>query len=162
MSKQSQPLFGADFGELRKVKGGDLAVRFAFGAAISVIAGLAGIVLGHIVGGMLLAFPAIAPATLTLIEKEDGNAAAVRDVGGAIFGGTGLVAFALVGDFLFGRIPAAGVLVACLLAWTAVSISFYTLRSKGRIPLPDAIRAMAPETAGSIASRVSKPTKERR
>lgn len=161
MSEQSQPLFGADLSALRKVKPADLAIRFGFGAAISVVAGLAGIVLGHIVGGMLLAFPAIAPATLTLIEKEDGNAAAVHDVGGAIFGGIGLVAFALVGFFLFGRLPAAAVLVACLLAWSAVSIAFYTLRSKERIPLPEAIRGMAPRTTDAIASRAGKRPPDR-
>lgn len=131
MSGRSEPLFGADLGELRSVSGRDLAIRFAFGAGISVVSGVGGIVLGATVGGMLLAFPAIAPATLTLIERQDGNAAAVHDVGGAVFGAVGLVAFAVVGDLLFGRTPAPAVLFACLAAWMAVSLALYVARAEG-------------------------------
>lgn len=144
MSRGDEPLFGADLGELRKAKVGPLALRFAFGAAISIIAGLAGMSLGSIIGGMLLAFPAIAPATLTLIEKEDGNAAAVHDVGGAVFGGVGLIAFAVVGMLLFGRVAAPVALVACLGAWTVVAVTLYVLRSKERLPLPESIRGAHP------------------
>lgn len=144
MTGRAEPLFGADLGELRKVKLDQLALRFAFGAAISVVAGLGGILLGSIVGGMLLAFPAIAPATLTLIEKEQGNAAAVHDVGGAVFGGAGLVAFALAGTYLFGRITAPVVLLTCLIAWTAVAVALYVLRSKELLPLPEPIRGRPP------------------
>lgn len=140
MSEPAPGLFGLDLGELRHVQGSSLALRFAFGAAISVVAGLGGMSLGHVVGGMLLAFPAIAPATLTLIERDQGNAAAVHDVGGAVFGGVGLVGFAFVGTELFGTIPAPGVLLACLGAWTVVSVFLYVLRAENRLVLPGTIQ----------------------
>lgn len=71
------------------------------------------------VGGMLLALPATAPATLTLIENEDGNRAAVHDVDGAILGGLGMVSFAVVAAHGFGSAPAPLVLAAGLAAWSA-------------------------------------------
>jgi hypothetical protein len=144
MTTRQQPLFGADLGELRKVKWPDLALRFAFGAAISVIAGVAGILLGKTVGGMLLAFPAILPATLTLLEKEEGNRAAVRDVGGAIFGAIGLVVFAIAAAFLFERIAVGEVLLVSLAAWLATSIAFYVLRATGLVRLPEPLIAEVP------------------
>ncbi len=152
MRETRDPLFGLDVGELSKVSASDLAIRFAFGAAISIVSGLSGIVLGSIVGGMLLAFPAIAPATLTLIEKKEGNAAAVHDVGGAVFGGIGLVAFALCGAYLFEGLPDPVVLRSCLAAWSAVSVGFYVLRSEERLPLPVAVQGRLPRTPGSGAA----------
>ena len=60
---------GIDLGKLREVVPRDLALRFAFGAGISIIAGLAGLLVSSRFGGMFLAFPAILPATLTLLEE---------------------------------------------------------------------------------------------
>jgi Protein of unknown function (DUF3147) len=45
-------------------------VRFALGGAMTVIAGLIAARFGPIVGGLFLAFPAIFPASATLIEKH--------------------------------------------------------------------------------------------
>ncbi|MHB1534621.1 MAG: DUF3147 family protein [Acidimicrobiales bacterium] len=140
----SEPLFALDLSQLRDAKLRDLGIRFAFGAAISVIAGLGGILLGTAVGGLLLAFPAILPATLTLIESEDSKAAAVHDVGGAVLGGVGLVAFAAVAAATFGRLPAWTVLAAALVAWTVVSLALYVLRATERVPLPPSIRGRTP------------------
>lgn len=150
-------LFGINLGALRKVRASELALRFAFGAAISIIAGIGGIVLGSVVGGMLLAFPAIAPATLTLIEKKEGNLAAVHDVGGAIFGGVGLVAFAVAGDYLFGHVGAPVVLAICLASWTVVSIFFYLLRATEILPLPEHIQGMSPPVSPSPEGAGSTP-----
>lgn len=144
MSDVSDSLFGIDVAKLSKVSPRELAIRFAFGAGISVVSGSSGIVLGSIVGGMLLAFPAIAPATLTLIEKKDGNTAAVHDVGGAVFGGIGLVAFALVGAYLFQRLPDPVVLLSCLAAWSAVSVGVYVLRSENLLSLPAVVQGRLP------------------
>jgi len=74
---------GIDLGKLREVVPRDLALRFAFGAGISIIAGLAGLLVSSRFGGMFLAFPAILPATLTLLEKTQKNeagSAALRSV----------------------------------------------------------------------------------
>jgi len=51
----------------------DYVVRFMFGAAISLLAGLIGMKFGPVVGGLCLGFPAILPASLTLIEKKEGK-----------------------------------------------------------------------------------------
>jgi len=59
-----------DLGALRKQTPRDYLVRFAFGAAISTIAGVDALLLGPRLGGVLLAFPAILPASLTLIERK--------------------------------------------------------------------------------------------
>jgi hypothetical protein len=72
----AKPLFGLDLGQLRHMSAKDLLVRFAFGAAISIVAGIGGNIFGYVIGGLLLAFPAILPATLTLLEHREGNAAA--------------------------------------------------------------------------------------
>ena len=126
-----EALFGVNLGELRNIRPGQMAVRFAFGAATSVVAGLAGAFLGPLPGGMLLAFPAILPAGLTLIERDQGNEAAVREVGGAALGGVGLTAFAAVAFVAFGAgLPRAVSLGAALVAWTVVGIGLYVLRAK--------------------------------
>ncbi len=139
-----EPLFGLDLGELRKVQPKQMAVRFAFGAAISVIAGLGGVAFGSTVGGLLLAFPAILPAALTLIERADGNDAAVHDVGGAVLGGAGLIAFAVVAFGILGSIPAPGALLLALAAWTIVGVGLYVLRATDLLPLPASIRGRRP------------------
>ena len=139
-----EPLFGTDLGELRNIKATDLLIRFVFGAAISIIAGISATAFGAVVGGLLLAFPAILPATLTLIEHRDGNAAAVHDVGGAVFGGVGLVAFGAVAAVTFGQVPAWGALLLALMAWTAVSLALYVLRATDKLALPASIRGRTP------------------
>lgn len=81
---------------LRKVEWWEYAERFLFGCVISAGAAIAGEVLGSRVAGALLAFPAILPASLTLTDKKEGHSAAAQQDVGALFGGVGLVAFALV------------------------------------------------------------------
>ena len=66
-SRPGEPLAGADPSKLSKVRLGDLVVRFGFGAAISLVAGIISLAFGATAGGMFLAFPAILPATITLI-----------------------------------------------------------------------------------------------
>jgi hypothetical protein len=139
-----EQLFGVDLGELRSVKPHEMLLRFGFGAAISVIAGLGGAELGTLVGGLLLAFPAILPAALTLIERDDGNRAAVHDVGGAIFGGAGLIAFGAVAYLTLGRIASGSALCAALAAWAVVSLGLYVLRATGHLPLPASIAGRQP------------------
>src|SRR5207237_10796090 len=79
-SRPSEPLIGADPSDLSKVRPGELAVRFGFGAAISLVAGVISLAFGATAGGMFLAFAAILPASLTLINKKDGQEAAIHDI----------------------------------------------------------------------------------
>jgi hypothetical protein len=68
-----EPFVFVDLGKLRQTKASELALRFAFGATASLVAGLVSIAFGPRVGGTFLAFPAILPASLTMIEKKEGS-----------------------------------------------------------------------------------------
>jgi hypothetical protein len=129
MSDRSQshdePLATVRFGKLRKAKPSELGMRFAFGAAASLIAGLASIVFGPRAGGVFLAFPAILPASLTLIEKKEGILEATHDVAGAVIGALGLVGFAVVGGGALRRFPIGIALMLALVAWLAASLAGY-------------------------------------
>lgn len=120
-----EPLVGVHLGALRDVPIRDLAIRFAFGAAISAIAGTISIVAGSGPGGLLLAFPAILPATLTLVEKDEGERQAEDLDIGAIFGAAALVAFALVvWQYMPTGAPAV-VLVLATFAWLGAAVVLY-------------------------------------
>jgi hypothetical protein len=56
-----------DFSASQQTKWHDYAVRFLFGGLVTVIAGLLAKHGGPIFGGLFLAFPAIFPASATLI-----------------------------------------------------------------------------------------------
>jgi hypothetical protein len=75
-------LFAVDFGSLREIRPVALALRFAFGAAISAVAGLVALLAGQRVGGVMLAAPAVLPATLTIVERREGRSPAVTEVQG--------------------------------------------------------------------------------
>ena len=60
-----------DLSALGKTKWYEYALRFAFGGAITVAAGLIANKWGPGVGGLFLAFPAIFPASATLVEKHE-------------------------------------------------------------------------------------------
>jgi hypothetical protein len=60
---------GFEWSKTRSVKPKELGLRFVFGAAIAAVAAMVGMLLGPKAGGLFLAFPAILPASLTLIEK---------------------------------------------------------------------------------------------
>jgi hypothetical protein len=122
-----EPLVGAEPSKLSKIPSKDLAVRFGFGAAISLVAGLISLAFGAPVGGVFLAFPAILPASLTLIEKKEGRAAAIHDLHGTILGAAALGPFALVAGVGLGRFSAALVLPAALATWLGASLTAYAV-----------------------------------
>jgi nicotinamide-nucleotide amidase len=101
-------------------------VRFAFGAAISLVAGLLTLGAGPHVGGLFLAFPAILPATLTLLAKKEGLAQAAADVRGAVIGAVGMMGFAICAVILLGRNPAIA-LASALVTWILVSLGIYVV-----------------------------------
>ena len=102
---------------------------------MTVIAGLIAARFGPVVGGLFLAFPAIFPASATLIEKHvrerkekaglagarRGKEAAALDAVGAMLGSFGLAAFAAVIWLLIGRSPSLALLLATA-AWLAVAL----------------------------------------
>ena len=60
-----------DLSSLRMTKWSEYALRFLFGGTITVVAGVLAERFGPEFGGLFLAFPAIFPATATLIEKHE-------------------------------------------------------------------------------------------
>jgi hypothetical protein len=119
-------------------------VRFLFGGAITVIAGLLAKQFGPVFGGLFLAFPAIFPASATLVEKHErekkqkagimntmrGRQAAALDARGATIGSLGLVCFALLVWKLLPVWNAGVVLFLALSLWFSVSILIWWVRKK--------------------------------
>jgi hypothetical protein len=116
---------GLDLGGVRRIGIRPLTARFGFGAVISIVAGIVGLAAGDRAGGVLLAFPAILPAALTLIESTEGTSAAVSDVRGAVTGALGMICFALTVVVLAGRIPTVLALVVATATWATVSVARY-------------------------------------
>jgi len=116
-----------DPGKLGTHRFGDYAMRFLFGAGISLVAGLAGMAFGPKIGGVLLGFPAILPASLTLIQKKEGKEEASIDSLGAILGAVAMVAFAgvvTVWAASWGVVPS---LVVAMIVWFLVAGGLYFL-----------------------------------
>jgi len=133
-----------DFSPLRQTRWYEYAIRFLFGGSITVIAGLIADRFGPAVGGLFLAFPAIFPASVTLIAKhqrerkeakglhggERGKQAAAVEAIGAAMGSIGLVLFALLAWILFQKAPAWATLMASTFVWLAASSLIWLLRKR--------------------------------
>jgi hypothetical protein len=117
-------------------------VRFVFGGAITVLAGLVAKKYGPVLGGLFLAFPAIFPPSATLVEKHErekkkkagiantirGRQAAALDAYGAALGAVGLFLFAVV-VWLFLRVYNVPlVLFAATATWALVSVLLWRAR----------------------------------
>jgi uncharacterized membrane protein (GlpM family) len=96
------------------------AVRFVFGGVVTVCAGLAAKAWGPLIGGLFLAFPAILPASLTLVNQHDGRSEAIDDARGGRLGSTGLAVFALLVWRRAREWPETLVLAAALAVWLLV------------------------------------------
>jgi Protein of unknown function (DUF3147) len=114
-----------DVGAVRQIGLSQASIRFVAGAGASLVAALVSHFAGAVLSGPLLALPAILIASLTLIGDEDGKQAAMDDARGAVLGGVGLVAFALVGALLLGRTATWPALAVATAAWLAVSLLLY-------------------------------------
>jgi hypothetical protein len=97
------------------------------GAATSVVAGLVTLAFGARVGGILLAFPAILAASLTLIEEQEDSVDAREDARGAIVGGCGLIVFAVVAAVTLNELPPAVALLLAAAAWALVALGSYAV-----------------------------------
>jgi len=101
--------------------------RFVFGAGIAATAATVGMLFGPKVGGILLAFPAILPASLTLIERKDGRHEAKVDATGALLGSVALIGFAVVAALALRRLnPAIALGLACA-TWAVIAAGLYVL-----------------------------------
>ena len=125
-----------DFSAIRKIRWYEYAVRFLFGGAITAATGLVAAHFGPVVGGLFLAFPAIFPASVTLVAKHEkekklkigkdgttrGKNAAALDARGAAMGTIGLALFAIVVWKVLPVWNSATVLILAILSWLVVSI----------------------------------------
>jgi uncharacterized membrane protein (GlpM family) len=142
MSARSNSLFGISLASLRRLSAKDLLLRFAFGATISAVAAVISITLGSTQGGILLAFPAILPATLTLTERDESERKAEDIDLGAIFGAVSLVVLAVVVWQFLPKGSAIVVLAAASAAWLVSAVLLYLgfrLVHHERIPLERAL-----------------------
>jgi hypothetical protein len=112
-----------DLSGLKRTQPWEWCVRFFFGGAITAATGVATHRFGPIVGGFLLAFPAILPASLTLVKVHDGRAKAADDARGARIGSIALGAFGLTVWLTPREWPAAVVLGTALLSWAIVGVA---------------------------------------
>jgi hypothetical protein len=109
----------------KKATAWDYAVRFLFGGAVSASAGLVTHAWGPVVGGLFLAFPAILPASLTLVKEHDGRAQAADDARGGVVGSVGLGGFAGTVWLLARLKPFVLTLGLATIAWLAVSAGIW-------------------------------------
>jgi len=126
---------------LRQTRWYEYLLRFVLGGAMTVVVGLIAARLGPVVGGLFLAFPAIFPASATLIEKhvrqrkekaglpgaQRGKEAAALDAAGAALGSLGLAAFGVVIWLMIVPYPAWALVLAAA-SWLAVAILAWQLR----------------------------------
>jgi uncharacterized membrane protein (GlpM family) len=108
-------------------------IRFVFGGAVTMAAGLLGRRFGPLVGGLFLAFPAILPATLTLVKDHDGREQAADSAAGAACGALGLLGFAACVWLTASRLKIALVLALAAGVWLALSAAIW-LALLGRRP----------------------------
>ncbi len=130
---------------LRDIRWYQYAVRFALGGAMTAIAGFIAARFGPVIGGLFLAFPAIFPASATLIEKHvrerkekaglsgarRGREAAALDAAGAVLGSIGLAAFAVVIWLGIERSAPLALLLATAV-WLVVAIAAWLVRRRLR------------------------------
>jgi Protein of unknown function (DUF3147) len=114
-------------GALKRVRAWEYVLRFAFGGAVTVATGVLAKTFGPEIGGLFLAFPAILPASLTLVAQHDGRSSAVDDASGAVLGAIALGAFAIVAGVLARRVGAWGTLGAASAAWATVAVTAWGL-----------------------------------
>jgi Protein of unknown function (DUF3147) len=114
-----------DLGEIRQVQPKEYLLRFALGAAISIVAGIIGKTVSARFGGAFLAFPSILPASLTLLEEKEGTRRAGRNAIGAVLGSLGLVVFAMIGEAAFGQFNPVIVLLLAAAGWILTSFALY-------------------------------------
>jgi hypothetical protein len=136
-----------DFSSLKSAQWWQFAVRFFLGGAITLCTGLISRHFGPVVGGLFLSFPAIFPATATLIARQEtlkkrkagitdrtrGRKAAALDAAGAVFGGWGMVVFGCASWLTLDSYPMALGLALAAVLWLIVSASlWWGHRHRGR------------------------------
>lgn len=125
-----------DLASVHETKWSEYATRFIFGGIVTLLAGLIADRFGPAIGGLFLAFPAIFPASASLIQKHQrekkeqagldgmkrGRIAAGVDAAGATIGCLGLAAFAATTWKMLPRYSLRFTLMVATLAWIALAV----------------------------------------
>jgi hypothetical protein len=131
---------------LKQTKWHEYALGFIAGGVMTLVAGIIARKWGPGIGGLFLAFPAIFPASITLIEKherqrkqkrglrgeERGTDAAAIDALGTAIGSVGLIGFAGICWWLISQYPAPVALSGATFTWLLVSFSVWAIRQRRR------------------------------
>ena len=127
---------------LKGIKPGEWGVRFVFGGVCTMLAGLIAQRFGPGVGGLFLAFPAIFPASASLIEKHEvqhkqrigrdgqprGRVLSGIDAAGAALACCGLMSFAVIVWKGLPQHKSPLVIGSAMAAWGIVSVALWFLR----------------------------------
>lgn len=133
-----------DSSTVRETHWYEYLLRFLFGGLITAAAGILAERFGPIIGGVFLAFPAIFPASATLIEKHErkrkeskglngsqrGREVAALEASGSAMGSLGLLLFAALLWVLLPQHRSWLVLLGATCAWAAASAGIWHLRRK--------------------------------
>ena len=136
----------AKLAALKGIAPREWGVRFLFGGAVCVMAGLIAKRFGPEIGGLFLAFPAIFPASASMVEAHEkkhkarvgldgtnrGRTVAGLDAAGTALGCFGLIGFAFLCWQGLPHFGTAVVFLIATIAWVALSITVWLLR-KSRI-----------------------------
>jgi len=122
---EERPAFS--LAKVKKATARELVIRFVAGALTSIAAGVVTLLFGARVGGILLGFPAIMAASLTLIEQEEDATEAREDARGAIVGACALTLFAAVAALAFGHLAGGLVLLVSTVVWAVSAVLGYVV-----------------------------------
>jgi hypothetical protein len=129
---------------LRQTTWYEYAIRFVFGGLVTAAVGLITNEWGPSVGGLFLAFPAIFPASATLVEKHEdekkaeeglaghrrGRKSAAASAAGAAIGSIGLIAFGLTVWTLAPHLHGGLVLAVATAVWFGVAALGWLVRKR--------------------------------
>jgi hypothetical protein len=127
---------------LKRTRWYEFCLRIIFGGLATVATGMIAKSYGPVVGGLFLAFPAIFPATATLVEKHEkekkqragiqgvnrARNAVALEARGTTMGSIGLAAFAAVVWKFPSFGPAWVLLIVAGLVWLTVSVLTWQMR----------------------------------
>jgi hypothetical protein len=140
-SVKAQMMVDINLASLKITKPHEYVIRFFFGGLVTAAAGLIAMHYGPVIGGLFLAFPAIFPASATLIESHEkqakqkagydgtnrGRIAAGIDATGTFLGALALLVFAFTLYHFLPSHNATLTLGAASLTWLILSILLWLL-----------------------------------
>jgi Protein of unknown function (DUF3147) len=132
----------AKLASIKGIQPHEYVVRFFFGGAVCVMAGLIAKWFGPGIGGLFLAFPAVFPAGATLIEAHEkkhkaragfdgtnrGRTVAGVDAAGTALGCIGLACFAVVFWLTLPKLSTITATALATITWLVVSVGIWLLR----------------------------------